>query len=564
MLFDLFRKPSIKVRAGKMKPVVLVILDGWGIAPPSEGNAITLANPENFNRYMATYSHSQLLAAGESVGLPANEVGNTEVGHLNIGAGRVILQDLPRINKSIQDGTFFENKSFYHALFHSKKNGSKIHIMGLVSSGQVHSSIKHLYALLEFLKRNNAQNVYLHVFTDGRDAPPKEAITLIAKLQEYLVTNKIGRIATISGRYYSMDRDKRWDRTSKAYDAMVKGVGPHFALAVDAIKSAYAQNVTDEFIVPSVIDSNGLVSDNDSAIFFNYRIDRPRQLTMAFVVSDFSSANISWEFDPYAVKYNKKHANYDEQTITREPFQRGKILSNLFFVTMTQYQTNLAVSEVAYPPEVIVNGLTESLAIKGLSQMHMAESEKERFVTYYFDGLREARQKEEDVLIVPSPKVPTYDKKPEMSVFKLAEEFKKVLNLDKYRFIVMNIANPDMVAHTGKIPETIKAIQATDKALGEIVESTRICGGTVLVTADHGNAEELITYPASSYFFTSRQGVVNTDHSTNPVPFIIIPSGTQGVGKRLQDGKLADVAPTVLTLLGIEIPPIMTGRNLLI
>lgn len=562
MFINFFPKPKVVVKPGKVNPTVLVILDGWGIAPPSDGNAITLADPENYNKYLQLYPHAELLAAGESVGLPAGEVGNTEVGHVNIGAGRIILQDLKRIDKAIEEGAFFENTAFYHALFHAQKNNSKLHLMGIFSSGQVHGSQSHLYALLEFVKRSNFKNLYLHLFTDGRDAPPKEASSLFVKLEEYLKLNKLGQIATVSGRYYSMDRDRRWDRTAKAYDAIVKGVGPTASSSVEAINQSYTKGVTDEFIEPTIIDKNGLVSDNDAVVFFNYRIDRPRQLTMAFVVSDFAKSSISWEFDPYAVKYGQKEQS-DQGVISREPFQRGTVLKNLYFVTMTQYQTNLPVAEVAFPPEEVIDCLSQVLSKKGIPQMHMAESEKERFVTYYFDGLREERFTGEDVLIVPSPKVSTYDKKPEMSVDELTEEFKRVLNKDYYKFIVMNIANPDMVAHTGKIPETIKGIKAVDIALNQIIESTLACNGTILITGDHGHAEEMITYPTGSFFFTSNKGVANTNHSSNPVPIIVVNKAFAASGKRIASGILGDLAPTILNFMGIEIPPLMTGKNLL-
>lgn len=563
MFINFFKKPKVKVRSGKINPVVLLVLDGWGSAPATNGNAITLANPVNFYQYMDSYPHSELLASGESVGLPADEVGSTEVGHLSMGAGRVILQSLRRIDKAIEDGSFFENKAFYRAIFHAQKNNSRIHLMGLVSTGHVHASIGHLYALLELLKRNNVKNVFLHIFTDGRDTDPKSGVEVVGKLEEYLKINGVGQIATVSGRYWAMDRDKRWDRTQKVFEAMVDGVGPSFNSASEALKASYASGVTDEFVVPSVIVRDGLMRNNDSVIFFNYRIDRPRQLTMAFVIRDFTAANISWEFDPYSTKYEKKHVNV-EVKLTDKPFPRKNLPTNLYFVTMTQYQTNLPVSEVAYPPEEVVDALPVVLSKKGLAQMHMAETEKERFVTYYFDGLRETRQVGEATLIVPSPKVPTYDRKPEMSVRELAEEFKKVLNEDKYKFIVMNIANPDMVAHSGSVDATVKAIKVVDEVLKDVVEGVLICNGTLLVTGDHGNAEEMITFPTSSYFFTSKEGVMNTNHSSNPVPFIIINRTLYKSGKKLSNGMLADIAPTILSLLGIEVPAVMTGKNLLI
>jgi len=563
MIFNLFPKPQVKVKSGKLNPVVLLVLDGWGIAPDSPGNAISLANPLNYNSYLANYPHAELLASGESVGLPAGEVGNTEVGHLNLGAGRIILQDLPRINKAIEEGSFFENTAFYHAAFHANKNNSKLHLMGLLSSGNVHSSSKHLYALLEFLKKTNTKNVYLHLFTDGRDAPPQEAESIFQKLEEYLKVNGIGQIATVAGRYYAMDRDKRWDRTEKAYNAMVKGEGDQAESAVAAIHQSYTKGITDEFIVPTVVNKNGLIGNNDAVIFFNYRIDRPRQLTSVFVVKDFQKSNLSWEFDPYTVKYDQKHTKDNEKVLDKDPFARGIPLQNLFFVTMTEYQKSLPVSDIAYPPEEVADCLSVVLSRNSVEQMHMSESEKERFVTYYFDGLREERAPLENTLIVPSPKVATYDKKPEMSVRELAEEFKNILNQDKYKFIVMNIANPDMVAHTGKIEPTIRAIKAVDLALKEIVDGVLACNGTILVTADHGNAEELITYPTNAYFFTSNSGTPNTDHSTNPVPILIINKSLQKSNKQIPNGILADIAPTILTLLGIQIPPVMSGQNLL-
>ena len=562
MIFNLFSSPKTTVHPGKIKPVLLLILDGFGIAPASEGNAITLAKMPNYNKYLNSYPHSQLLAAGESVGLPANEVGNTEVGHLNMGAGRVILQDLKRIDKSIEDGSFFENNAFYHAKFHAEKNNSKIHIMGLLSSGNVHSSEKHFYALLDFLKRTNTKNVFLHLFTDGRDAPPEDGAAIFEKLEKHLKETGTGTIATIAGRYYAMDRDMRWDRTEKTYNAMVKGVGPKASSAVEAIKASYANKVTDEFIEPTIINPNGLVGNNDAVIFFNFRIDRPRQLTMAFVIPNFDNTNISWEFDPYAVKYGQKHADQNLSS-TGKPFERGTQLANLFFVTMTQYQKSLPVTEIAFPPEEVIDSLSVVLGKSEIPQMHMSESEKERFVTYYFDGLREEKQPGEEALIVPSPKVATYDKKPEMSVATLAEEFKKILNQDKYPFIVLNIANPDMVAHSGNIPPTIKALEAVDIALGEMVEGVLTCDGTVLITADHGNAEEMITYPTGSYFFTTKEGTKNTDHSNNPVPLVIINKALT-VTKAIPNGALADVAPTILGIMKIEIPPVMTGKNLLV
>ncbi len=563
-----FRKPEIKLSPGKSQPVVLLILDGWGIAPPSPGNAVTLAKTPNMTRLASLYPHGELVASGESVGLPANEVGNTEVGHLNLGAGRIVLQDLKRITKAIKDGDFFLNKAFRDAAEHVLKNNSKMHIMGLVSSGEVHSSLGHLYAVLDFCKREKVSNVYLHLFTDGRDAPPNEGIEIIKKVEEYIKSIGIGTIATVMGRYYAMDRDRRWDRIEAAYQAIVSGKGKTAFSVETALKNSYLSGKTDEFIEPTVIvRPSGApiaqVGDNDSVIFFNFRIDRPRELTMAMTVPDFTKANISWEFDPFAVKYGQKHADEPVGILKTEPFARGRIPGNLFFMTMTRYQKNLPVSAVGFPPETIKDSLTETLASLNIPQMHMAESEKERFVTYYFDGQKEEKFQLEDTLIVPSPKVSTYDRKPQMSVFDLSYEVRRVLSEDKYKFFVVNFANVDMVAHSGLIPPTIKAVEYVDQAVGEVYDAIMAVGGTLIITADHGNGEELLTYPRGSYFFTTSKGAVNTDHSNFPVPVIFAARGLEGKVRTITGGVLADVAPTILSLMKIPKPEAMTGRNLL-
>lgn len=564
----LFSKPEIFLRPGKVKPTVLLILDGWGLAPPSAGNAITQAKKPNMDNLTQVYPHGELIASGESVGLPANEVGNTEVGHLNLGAGRIVLQDLKRISKAIKEGDFFENKAFRDAAEHVKKNNSKLHIIGLASTGNVHSSMEHFWALMDFCRKNSITQVYLHLFTDGRDAPPKEGINVIKKIEETLKTNGVGKIATIGGRYFGMDRDRRWDRIEKAYKAMVQGAGPTAQSAEAAINASYAANKTDEFIEPTVIVDAAnkpvaTIGNNDAAIFFNYRIDRPRELTMTLTVPDFAKANISWEFDPYAVKYGQKHANEKQEVQTKEPFARGTIPQNLFFVTMTQYQHNIPVNAIAFPPQVIDLGLAQVISQAGLKQMHMAESEKERFVTYYFDGLREERYPGEDVLIVPSPKVATYDKKPEMSVMDLAYEFKKVLQKDMYNFVVMNFANADMVGHSGNLKAAVKAVEYVDKAVGEVSKAVLAVGGTLVITADHGNAEEMITFANANFFFTTDKGTTNTDHSNNPIPFIVVQSGLENKVKTVSKGISGDVAPTILKIMGLQQPPAMTGKDLM-
>ncbi|OGM06749.1 phosphoglycerate mutase (2,3-diphosphoglycerate-independent) [Candidatus Woesebacteria bacterium GWC1_42_13] len=560
-MFNLpFLKP-VKLGGNKITPWVLLVLDGWGIAPPSEGNAITKAKTPNMTALLGKYPHTQLIASGESVGLPANEVGNTEVGHLTMGAGRVIYQDLKRINIEIEEGTFFENRAFLAALNHSKRFNSKLHIMGLVGTGNVHSSIEHFYALLNFCEKYEVRGVKLHLFTDGRDTPPQEAEVEIAKIDEYLHEAKFAEIATISGRYYAMDRDRRWDRTEKAYKAIVAGKGVTARSAIEAVKGAYAKSLTDEFIEPTVIVNAegrpvGTVDNGDAVIFFNFRVDRVRQLTMAFVLAEFEKLT-SFEFG-YAPGTELEEG---KATFART-FNREKWPQNLLFVTMTEYHKKLPVSAIAYGPIVVENSLGDVLSRANIRQMHMAESEKERFVTYYFDGMREIRVPGEDVLIVPSPKIATYDKKPEMSVFKLVGEFRKELAKDIYHFFLINFANPDMVAHTGNLKASIAAVEAADKAVGEILEMVKVVNGNLVITADHGNAEELISFPTTSFFFTSSEGGVNTEHSNNPVPVIFVVPSMEGRVINLPQGALSDIAPTILNLMGLTPPTSMKGRNL--
>lgn len=557
----MFNLPIFKRKNNKIKPVVLVVLDGFGIAPHSEGNAITSAKKPNFDSYWNKFPHGELLASGESVGLPANEVGNTEVGHLTLGAGRIMLQYLKRIDLAIEKGQIYDNQALLEAASHVKSNNSKLHIMGLVSSGSVHSSIGHLYGLLEFCKKEEIPRVYLHIFTDGRDAAPNASLEVVEKLESYLETTRVAKIASVSGRYYAMDRDKRWSRTEKTYKAMVLGQGVTANSAVEAIKAAYAKGQTDEFIEPTILINSGnkpeLIEDNDAAIFFNYRVDRPRQLTMAFVLPDFENLK-SFHFgsDP--------DTNVEEGEVKiSNTFVRQKVPKNLFFVTMTEYQKNLPVSAVAFGPEYVSDPLGKMISESGLRQLHMAESEKERFVTYYFNGKKEGPFEGEDVLIVPSPKVETYDKKPEMSLPKLVSECTKQIKRDLYGFVVINFANPDMVAHSGDLKTSISAIEIVDKYLGKLVETVLDCDGTVLVTADHGNAEELITYPSSSFYFTSDKGSINTEHSNNPVPLLVINNSLKGNRTILPKGGLSDLAPTILKLLNIQIPQGMTGNDLM-
>lgn len=557
-MFNLFNK---KLAPGKIKPMVLIVLDGWGVAPAAASNAIREANPVFFNKLLSMYPNGQLLASGESVGLPAGEVGNTEVGHLNLGAGRVVLQDLVRIDKSIEYETFFDNDAISNAINHAHSNNSNLHIMGLVGRAGVHSSLNHLYAILEACKRKRFQNVFIHAFTDGRDSPPEDAINLIKEVEAKISVLGVGKIASISGRYWAMDRDFRWERIKTVYDALVNDLTDFVGDSAEKmIQAGYQRGETDEFIKPSLITINNTkvtIKDNDACIFFNYRIDRPRELTMAMTIPDFESLK-SFEFG----KDPEKGGRGGDEIKFEGTFKREKILKNLFFVTLTQYDPSIRVTEVAFPPEKVVNPLTKVLASAGIAQLHMAESEKERFVTYYFDGQIESKAEGEEFLIVPSPKVATYDLKPEMSLPSLSKEFKNALTKDKYGFFVINIANPDMVAHSGNMKATVKAIGIVDKYLEDLVTNILLVGGTAVITADHGNAEELLSYQGESFYFTSGVGEKNTEHSKSPVPIIIVSQALEGP-RMLPRGALKDVAPTILKLMGVPKPPEMSGINLL-
>lgn len=565
-MFGFFKKTHIASPVspinGKVKPVVLLSLDGWGIAPESEGNAISLAQTPNMDSYQTTYPHGELIASGESVGLPANEDGNSEVGHLMMGAGRVMYQSLKRISVSIEDGTFFENPALLSAVENVQKNNSKFHIMGLLSSGNVHSSKEHLYALLDFCKRRAVSNVYLHIFTDGRDSAPNDAINVVAELESRIKDLGLGVIASVAGRYYAMDRDQRWERTQKTYEALVGGVGKTAITIEDAIKQSYADGKTDEFIEPTVIVDQqgkpvGLINDNDTCVFFNFRVDRPRQTTMAFTIPDFEN------LEAFELGQDIEHGKQDVEVSIGKTFTRSKFLKNLFFVTMTEYQKKLPVSAIAFPPQTAVNNLSEVLSQKGLLQMHLSESEKEKMVTFYFDGLSEKPFPGEDVMIVPSLKVSTYDKKPQMALWDIVSEFESAIAKDKYHFFMVNFANPDMVAHTGNIKATMRACEEVDQAIGVLATQILARDGTLIITADHGNAEELLTYPYTSFFYTSQKGTINTEHSNNPVPFIVIQKSLQGQNRVFRRGSLSDIAPTILGIFKIPVPPEMTGRDLL-
>lgn len=538
-------------------PVLLLILDGWGVASPSPGNAITQAKTPNYQRFLAAYPHTLLQASGEAVGLPHGEDGNTEVGHINIGAGSIIFQDLPRINTAIADGSFFKINSFLEAVKHTQNQQSTLHLMGLIGSGGVHANNEHLFALIKLAKENQVKNLAIHLFTDGRDSPPTTAINYIDQVSFYLNQINLGQIVSIMGRYYAMDRDFRWQRTQKAYDCLTQGIGQKAFNYRQAIQRSYRLGKTDEFIEPTnIVDTSntplGLIKDNDAIIFYNFRVDRPRQLTKTFILNNFESEGNKPAFDPLSDKYLDTHL--PEKTITNPTFKRNLILNNLFFVTMTEYQKDL-VDHVAFMPIIVNNPLSRVISDNNLRQLHLSETEKERFVTYYFNGQREQPFLQEDWQIIPSPKVATYDLQPEMSTPILANTLIEKLKLRQYDFIIMNVAAPDMVAHTGNIQATIKAVEIVDQALGSIISTALALNYTTLITADHGNTEELINL---------QTGEVDTEHSINPVPLIIISNKFADKSLTLSPGILADIAPTILKILEIPIPSTMTGKSLIL
>ena len=505
------------------KPVMLMILDGFGIAPKSEGNAVSLAKKPNFDRLLEKYPHSELQASGLFVGLPDGQMGNSEVGHLNIGAGRIVYQELTRITKSIADGDFFTNESLVKAMENAKKTDGALHLMGLLSDGGVHSHIDHLKGLLEFAKKAGVQNVYVHAFMDGRDVPPSSGKEFIEKTEAMMAEVGVGKIATVSGRYYAMDRDNRWERVELAYNAMVLGQGETANSATEAIEKSYHDDKTDEFVLPTVIEKDGnpvaKIKNGDSVIFFNFRPDRAREITRAINDKVFDG------------------------------FKREAL--DLTFVTMTQYDKTLEGVEVAFKPQTLTNTLGEYVSDKGLNQLRIAETEKYAHVTFFFNGGVEKENENEERALIPSPKVATYDLKPEMSAYEVTEELIKRLDSDKYDMVILNFANPDMVGHTGVVDAAIKAIEAVDECLGKVVDKVLEKDGTVFITADHGNAETMIDFSTGNPF---------TAHTTQPVPFLWVSNNTDG--KTIKDGKLADIAPTMLNVLGLEAPAEMTGENL--
>jgi len=519
------------------QPAVLLILDGFGVAPPSRGNAIALAKTPTLDHLTQTYPTMTLQASGEAVGLPWGDMGNSEVGHLSLGSGRILFQDLPRITRSIVDGSFFTNPVFHQATERIIKGG-KLHVIGMFSTAGVHSFDEHAFALLELCQRQKAEQVFVHVILDGRDSPYNSGLELVEKLTKKMSVLGVGKIATISGRSFAMDRDNHWDRIALAYDAMTSGSGPTASDPHQAIESSYQAGVYDEQFIPTVITENGqpvaMVENNDAVIFFNFRSDRARQLTKAFVLPGL------------------------------DKFSRPKYLQDLFFVTMTEYEANLPVS-VAFPPEQVTEPLAKVYADAGLKQLHSAETEKYAHVTFFLNGGQEAPFSGEDRIVVPSPSVPSYDQKPEMSARDITERVTKALRTTPYSFVVINFANPDMIGHTGNIPATIEAVEVVDECIGQLFDVIKQLGGFLMITADHGNAEEKIN---------GQTGEVSKEHSANPVPLIIagenLPAGLERYRAPLRDlsaltpvGVLADVAPTLLALAGLDIPSSMTGRNLL-
>lgn len=540
-----------------MNPIILIILDGFGIGPKYAGNAINLAQMEFYSNVLKNYPNSIVEASGEAVGLPKGEDGNSEVGHLNLGAGRIVFQDLPRINMSIADGSFFQKEAFLEAALHVKKNNSSLHLMGLIGSGGVHSNIEHLFALLHFAKKNNLKNVYLHLFTDGRDSPPTSAITYIHQIEKEIANNKTGQIASVIGRYYAMDRDKHWIRTFLTYELLTKGKGEQFESAEEAIKSAYNANQSDEFIKPSVISQNGdfaqsRITDNDAVIFFNFRIDRPRELTKMFVLPEFNNETVKKsDYDPYTERYYKKIL-IDDTNSSPVP-ERGQKLNNLFFATMTEYDKNVKCA-VAFPSEPVVMPLARILSENNLPQLHMSESEKEKMVTYFFNGLKDDPYPLEERIIISSPKVETYDEKPEMSANEIADTLVQKVGSGRIAFSVVNFANPDMLGHTGNIPKTIEALKTIDACLKRVYETVVVkMKGSIIITADHGNCEEMI----------DKDGNIDTKHSIYPVPFILI-NDNEFKNARLSNGVLGDVAPTILEILKIQLPKEMGGHSLIL
>ncbi len=500
------------------KPLILMILDGFGIAP-EKGNAIKAAKKPNIDKLFAENPVTQIGASGMDVGLPDGQMGNSEVGHTNMGAGRIVYQELTRITKTINEDKLKENEAIVNAMDKALENGTALHLMGLLSSGGVHSHITHLYGILELAKKKGLENVYIHTFLDGRDVPPSSAAEFMDELLAKTKEIGVGKVATVSGRYYAMDRDNNWDRVEKTYAAMVYGEGEKAECPVCAVKNSYDKGVTDEFVVPVVVDGGAQVKPNDSVIFFNFRPDRAREITRTFVDPDFKG------------------------------FERKNGFFPVNFVCMTQYDATMPNVDVAFKPQALKNTLGEYVSNKGMTQLRIAETEKYAHVTFFFNGGVEKQYEGEDRILVKSPAVATYDLQPEMSAYEVTDKLVPAIESGKYDMIILNYANCDMVGHTGVFEAAVKAVEAVDTCVGRVVEAIKKMGGVALITADHGNADKMVDADGSPF----------TAHTTNPVPFCVV-----GYDCQLREGgRLADIAPTMLQIMGLEQPAEMDGVSLI-
>ncbi|WP_343101631.1 2,3-bisphosphoglycerate-independent phosphoglycerate mutase [Romboutsia sp. MSSM.1001216sp_RTP31141st1_G3_RTP31141_220114] len=506
------------------KPIALIIMDGFGESKIVDGNAVLNANTPNLDNLIKEYPHTLISASGLDVGLPNGQMGNSEVGHTNIGAGRIVYQDLTRVSKAIEDGDLFKNEVLLETMKNAKT--SALHLMGLVSDGGVHSHIDHLKGILKMAKENGVENVYVHAFTDGRDTDPKSALKYIQDVEDYMKELGVGKFASVSGRYYAMDRDKRWDRIKLAYDTMVNGKGLTASSAKEAVENSYAEDKNDEFVLPTVIVENGhpvgLIKEGDSIVFGNFRPDRAREITRAIVDTDFTG------------------------------FERPNMKT--YFTCLTTYDITIKNVHVAFKPQSLENTLGEYLAKNGKKQLRTAETEKYAHVTFFFNGGVEEPNEGEDRELVPSPKVATYDLQPEMSAYEVTDKLLAKIDEDKYDFIVVNFANPDMVGHTGVIKAAIKAVETVDECVGKVVEKILSKGGEAIITADHGNVE-LMQDPETKSTITA--------HSTNPVPFILVGEKDKSLSLR-EGGRLCDIAPTILEMMNLDKPEQMTGESLII
>jgi len=502
----------------------LIVLDGWGLNADPRANAVAIARHPNFDRFMARYPHTTLTASGEAVGLLPGQMGDSNVGHLNLGAGRIVYQTLVRIRRTIDDGSFYTLPAWQVALDRARKPGAALHLMGLVSDGGVHSHMDHLLALIDLAHRAKVQRLYIHAFLDGRDVPPKSALPYLEQVEAKLKEVGVGQIATISGRYYAMDRDKRWQRTEKAFLALTRGEGEHAASAADAIAKAYERGETDEFVLPTVIDGvDGRIGPDDGVIFFNFRPDRARQIVRALHETAFDG------------------------------FKRPEGFRPVPLVTMTQYDQTFTDIPVAFGPQFVDVPMGQVVAEAGLRQLRIAETEKYPHVTYFFNGGEERVFPGEERVLIPSPKVATYDLKPEMSAYEVAREAVKWIEQDRTDFIVLNFANPDMVGHTGVLEAAVKAVEAVDECLGQVVDALLAKGGAAIILADHGNCDQMVDYET---------GAPHTNHTLNPVPCLLVDD--QRLGATLKPGVLANIAPTLLEIIGLPKPPQMDADSLLV